>query len=281
MILTLFWKILILEVIGVSILIKVSFSRVFLMLLIAGCAISCKSAPKPAEQAEPEHSEVIETVATDKTDETPETVADDAKALAEMEEQRQGYAELNEILTQARAKRQEIIDDRLNETSEQRFAEADIMLMRATEAYEMGDEAVDDVAMEYGRNALLEFSAIIDAWWLTMAEEARGISADMRQEALKVKADVAAKEIYNRAAELHNKADVALNNKDYSAAFEFYDEAAPTFSEAIEITNEQRIRAELALGLAEIKITESEKLVEDAVGILENLANETGENYDL
>jgi hypothetical protein len=248
------------------------------MLLVVGFVFSCKSAPKPAGESQPEQTseetsedvEVIEAVETD-----------DAGALANMEKLRQNYAELDEILTQARVKRQEIMNDRLNETAEQRFADADIMLTRATEAYETGDGAVDDTAIEYGRGALAEFSAIIDEWWLAKVAGARDVSNEMQQEALKLKADVAAKQNYNFAAELHNKATAALGNKDYQVALEFYEEAAPAFSEAIKITNEKRIRAEQALELAEIKITESEKLVEDAVGLLENSTDEAGENYDL
>lgn len=265
-------------------MIKVHFSRIFLILFIAGFVCSCKSAPKPDGQAQPEQTseetgEDVEVIETIEVIEAVET--DDAEALANMEKMRQNYAELEEILTQARAKRQEIMNDRLNETAEQRFADADVMLVRATEAYETGDGAVDDTAVEYGRGALAEFSAIIDEWWLAKVEGARDVSNEMQQEALKLKADVAAKQNYNFAAELHNKAGSALGNKDYHVALEFYEEAAPAFSEAIKITNEKRIRAEQALELAEIKITESEKLVEDAVGLLENSTGEAGENYDL
>jgi hypothetical protein len=62
---------------------------------------------------------------------------------------------------------------------------------------------------------------------------------------------------------------------------EFCTEAIPAFSEAIKISAEKKARAEAALEIAERKISESEKLVDDAINLLENSADDTGEDYDL
>jgi hypothetical protein len=259
---------------------KARFSGFLMLLLASGWFFSCKSAPKPAVEPLPEPEqraeETVEVIETEDTEEPS-----DADALAEAEKRRQGYAELNDTLTQARAKRQEIMNNKLHETAEERFADADAALTRATAAYEAGLEAFDATALDDGHTALSEFSAIIDGWWLAKAESAREVSYNMQQEALKLKADVAAKESYNLAAELHNKANAALRGNDYRGAIEFYEEAAPTFSEAMEIAAEKKAKAELALQRAESKITESEKLVEDAATLLENSSDNAGENYDL
>jgi hypothetical protein len=268
-------------------LIKARFLRIFLILLAAGCFFSCKSAPKPAEEAYPEPErtagetveeiEEADDIAGTADTEEPPVAADDADA----EKRRQDHTELGDILTLARAKRQEIMNDKLYEAYEQRFSDADAALIRATGAYEAGFEALDETSLEDGRTAFSEFSAIIDEWWLAKAEEAHEISAGLQQEALKLKADVAAKETYNLAAELHNKADAALRGKDYRSATEFYTEASPAFSEALKISAEKKTRAEAALEMAESKINESEKLADDAVNLLENSAYGTGEDYDL
>jgi hypothetical protein len=253
---------------------KARFSGFLMLLLASGWFFSCKSAPKPAVEPPPEPEQ--------RAEETVEVIeTEDADALAEAEKRRQDYEELNDTLTQARAKRQEIMNNKLYETVEERFADADDALTRATGAYEAGLEAFDEAALDDGRTALSEFSAIIDGWWLAKAESAREVSYNMQQEALKVKADVAAKESYNLAAELHNKADAALRGNDYRGAIEFYEKAAPTFSEAMEIAAEKKAKAELALQQAESKITESEKIVEDAATLLENSSDNAGENYDL
>jgi hypothetical protein len=261
------------------------------MLFTAGYFFACKSAPKPIEQAQPEQEqpaaetvEVIETIETVETIEVPDTeksAEDDADALAAFEKQRQDHQELGEILTQARVKRQEIMNDRLYETSQQRFDDADAALARATEAYDAGFDTLDKAVLDDGLAALSGFTAIIDEWWLAKAEAARDASAGIQQEALKLKADAAAKESYNLAAELHNKGETAFRSKDYGSAIDFYDDAVPVFVESIRIAGEKKARAELALEAAEKKISESEKLAEDAAKILENSAIENGENYDL
>jgi hypothetical protein len=274
-------------------LIKARFSSIFLVLMSIGWLFSCKSAPKPVETPPSEQERaagetveavgdtgVIEVIEAPDTKDLPDA-AYDAELLAEMEKRRQDHEELGDILTQARAKRQEIMNDRLYETSEQRFSDADAALARATEAYEAGFETLDETALEDGRTALSEFSAIIDDWWLAKAKEAYEMSAGAQQEALKLKADVAAKETYNLAAELHSKADAAIRDQDYRLVIEFCAEAIPAFSEAIKISAEKKTRAEAALEAAERKISESEKLVDEAVNLLENSADDTGENYDL
>jgi tetratricopeptide (TPR) repeat protein len=266
---------------------KARFSRIFLILLSAGWLFSCKSAPKPVEEPPPEPEqaagETVEAVEdTDSVIVTPDTEEpDNAELLAEMEKRRQAHSELGDILTQARAKRQEIMNDNLYETFEERFLDADAALTRATGAYDAGFEALPETALEDGRTAFSEFSAIIDEWWLAKAEEAYKKSAGLQQEALKLKADVAAKASYNLAAELHNKAGAALRSQNYRSAIEFYTDAVPAFSEAIGISTEKKARAEAALATAERKISESEKLADDAVNLLENYTEDTGGNYDL
>jgi hypothetical protein len=256
--------------------------------LIAGCVISCKSAPKTVESVQPEPEEsqtgVVEAleVQTGETDEIIETVEtedaaeqeDDSETLAALEKLRQDHAELGEILTLARSKRQEIMSGKLYETAQQRFDGADGALNRATEAYGSDIETFDKTTLEDGRLALSEFSAIIDEWWLAKTLSLRETSAGAQQEALKVKADAAAKENYSRAAELHNKAESAFRGKDYRTAAEFYGEATPLFLEAVNISAEKKARAELALKKADNKITESEKLVDDAVKLLDSVSGD-------
>jgi tetratricopeptide (TPR) repeat protein len=269
---------------------KVYFDRIFLILLIvSGLFFSCKSAPKEAAQPEPEpaavEEEVEEVIVEDEMPDVvgappvveifiPETTPAVDPNMAGLQER---YNELGDILTMAQAKRQEIMNEGFYEKNQQPFDLADNALKRAEEAYDAGIDAVDEDSMVDARFALESFTAIIDGVWLSRADAARIKSSYAQQQALKLKADVAVKDRYSLAAELHNKGESAFRGKDYAAAIDFYEKAAPVFAEALKTASEKRERAALALKSAEQKIVESEKIVEDAVKFIENSSGEKGE----
>jgi tetratricopeptide (TPR) repeat protein len=271
---------------------KVYFDRIFLILLIiSGLFFSCKSAPKEAAQPEPEPTAVEEVEVEEEViieDESPEVIGaapvveviipeTTPAADPDMAGLQERYDELGDILTMAQAKRQEIMNEGFYEKNQQPFDLADNALKRAAEAYNAGIGAVNESSMVDARFALDSFTAIIDGVWLSRADAARIKSSYAQQQALKLKADVAVKDRYSLAAELHNKGESALRDNDYAAAIDFYEEAAPVFAEALKTASEKRERAALALKSAEQKIVESEKIVDDAVKFIENSAGEKGE----
>ncbi|MDR2660054.1 MAG: hypothetical protein LBC27_08745 [Spirochaetaceae bacterium] len=262
---------------------KVWFIRFFTTLIVvAGLVFACKSAPKEAPQPE---QEVVEEI-VEVTPEEPEEIVEMDSAIPEttpiavdsdIERQQERHAELGNILAEADAKRQEIMDDGLYEGNLQAFDIADNALKRATEAYDAGIEAVDENALVDGRFARDGFTAIIESAWLARTDALRVKSAYAQQQALKLKADIAVKDKYNFGTELYNKGNAALREKDYHAAIDFYEKSMPQFNDAIKIATEKRVKAELALKSAEQKIAESEKIVDDAVKFIENSSNEKGE----
>jgi hypothetical protein len=267
---------------------KVSFSLIWLALAVV-LALSCKSAPKSVKEVPPEPKKVEELVVEPEVkedavivEEIPEVVeADEDPVVVEPEDEelltrkQAMYEELGETLTAARTKRQELMNSELDDQYGERFDLADESLNSATASYEAGLDAVDEVALVSARSALNGFTSIIDDALLAKAESLKSTSDDIRQQALKLKADTAVKQNYNFAAELHAKGNAAMSGKDYAAAAGFYHDAIPAFMEVINIATEKRMKAELALKNAEEKIGQSERILEEAVKELE--AGENGE----
>jgi tetratricopeptide (TPR) repeat protein len=266
---------------------KLYVYRIFLAFLIVSALIfSCKSAPKAAPEPEVEEEIVVVEEIVEEIPEIIETapiVEVIVPETAPMEadsgfiRRQEIYDELGYILVAAQAKRQELIDNGFYEESPQAFGVADNALNHAVEDYVAGIDAVGENSLVNARMALEGFTAIIDSVWLSRVDAQRVKSANAQQQALKLKADMAVKDRYALAAELHNKGDAALRGKDYAAAIGFYEEALPVFDEAIKIAAEKKEKAELALKNAEQKIAESEKIAEDAVKFIENSSTENGE----
>ncbi|MDR1147410.1 MAG: hypothetical protein LBK66_02150 [Spirochaetaceae bacterium] len=266
---------------------KLCVYRIFLaFLIVSALFFSCKSAPKEAPQPEVEIAVVEEVVEeTPEPVETapiaevivPETAPVEVEVDSGLIRRQEIYDELGNILAMAQIKRQELIDDGFYEENSQAFGVADNALNLAVEDYEAGIDAVGENSLVNARMALEGFTAIIDSAWLSRADAQRVKSDNAQQQALKLKADIAVKDRYNLAAELHNKGDAALRGKDYTAAIGFYEEAAPVFDEAIKIAAEKKEKAEFALKNAEQKIAESEKIAEDAVKFIENSSTGNGE----
>jgi tetratricopeptide (TPR) repeat protein len=255
---------------------KLCVYRIFLAFLIVSALIfSCKSTPKGTPQPEVEEEIIAVEEVVEETPEIIETAP--VEADSGLIRRQEIYDELGYILVAAQAKRQELVDNGFYEESPQAFGVADNALNHAVEDYAAGIDAVGENSLVNARMALEGFTAIIDSVWLSRADAQRVKSANAQQQALKLKADVAVKDRYTLAAELHNKGDAALRGKDYAAAIGFYEEATPVFDETIKIAAEKKEKAEFALKNAEQKIVESEKIAEDAVKFIENSSTENGE----
>jgi tetratricopeptide (TPR) repeat protein len=249
---------------------------------------SCKSAPKTLPEPVVEETPAVETGGA--SEEKPEVsdvdvvteISRDPPIPSEaditgLERRKQEYAELGKILAEARTKRQEIINAGFDDADRKAFDEADEMLKRAEEVYDAGFEAFNENAMSDARIALSSFNAIVDAVWMAKTDALRVNSSEKQQEALKLRADVAVKDEYNLATELHNKGNSAFRDKDYFVAIDFFERSIPAFDETIKVATEKKEKAELALKKAEEKISESEKIVEDAVKFLEDSVNQKGD----
>jgi len=248
---------------------------------------SCKSAPAPVPAPEsapvaaslPPEQEVA--IATAPEEAVAEEIviepAEEEIDLAALEARKKLFDDLGEVLAEARAKREEIITNEYNNWYPERFEGADGLLQQAAGVWDAGFEAFDGAAPAAGQAALLDFKAIIEAVWIDKADTARNIAANAQQDALKLKADVAVKSEYNRAAELFNKGNAALRDREYETAVQFYEESEPVFTDAIKLAAEKKAKAEVALKNAETKIAESEKIVGDAAALLEEASTDTGE----
>jgi tetratricopeptide (TPR) repeat protein len=247
---------------------------------------SCKSAPKTAPQAAVTEQPAAETTSEKKPELSDTNLTAESSHVppvpseadtAGLEQSKQEYAELGAILAETRAKRQVIINAGFDDVDRQAFDEADEMLKRAEEVHDAGLEAFNENAMSDARLALAGFNAIVDAVWMAKTEALRVNSGEKQQEALKLRADIAVKDKYNLATELHNKGSAAFRVKDYFAAIDFFEQSIPAFEETIKIAAEKKEKAEFALKNAEEKITESEKIVEDAIKLLEDSVDQNGD----
>jgi tetratricopeptide (TPR) repeat protein len=262
------------------------------VLLTAASALgfSCKSAPKSTTTTLPPSVSAQEPVGPVSASEVSEPVQEESASAEDtivsgleidyeaLEKAQDEYGELGAVLDEAQAKKQEALESGFGETYQERFAAADEALNRALEAYGAGFDAFSETALTDGRAALSGFAAIVDGVWMPQANALYETSSSLRQQALILKADIAVKEPYSLAAELHDKGEAALHDKNYRAATGFYEEAVAAFTEIVKISGEKKTNAELAMKNADEKISESEKIIEDAIRFIEDTAVEKGES---
>ncbi|GMO23925.1 MAG: hypothetical protein Ta2B_03240 [Termitinemataceae bacterium] len=225
------------------------FSALLLILLM----ISCKSTPKPQDTSSAGNE-------TAQTEENSDGI-DYSNIKATV-------GNLGDLLAAANEQRSEILANEFEKNDADNFALAEDALKRASDVYQKSngkpESKVDKKAIQDASLALNTYRILLDSGWMAKIDDAKKASSDAQQAALKMRADVAAKDGYNLAAEMHNKGASSYRSRDWQTSYNYFVEAKPLFDAATLSAAEKRRVAELALKNAEKKIAESEKLVSEA-----------------
>ncbi|MDR2842925.1 MAG: hypothetical protein LBV52_06960, partial [Spirochaetaceae bacterium] len=194
---------------------------------------------------------------TPKITETPEAGQEVSKEDTSVQDA-QAYENLGELLAAAQDERAEILDNGFDQNDPDSFTIADNAFDRALKVYEAGaskpNKKAGNDAMQDASEALNGFRIILDSGWMGKISVVRKASADAQQVALRQKADVAVRDGYNRAAELHNKGNGSYKLRDWKTSYNYFLEAKPVFEATAQAAMEKRRVAELALKNAEKKI---------------------------
>jgi hypothetical protein len=225
--------------------------------LAALAVISCGSSPKKAGGA--------------KTDGASSQTAS-APPVKEAEKPPVSYQRLGEIIAEAKEKREEITENKLEGLDMALVSQADDSLKNAETAYLRGESelsaAAANAAYEDAQFALLGYSAVLDKHYMVQCDDARKRSLAAREDALKVKADVAVKENYGAATETHESGEKSYRAKKYKQSYISFTESANLYAELAIVAAEKRRLAMLALQNAETKIAESERIATNAEALL-------------
>ena len=145
---------------------------------------------------------------------------------------------------------------------------------------ELADDTLRSAADDYSaRNfagakdkteaALLRYSLAIKTAWEAYAADKGAEAAEDRQEALDLKANVAARQEYNSAQDVFTRANAAFSAQKYEDAALGFEDSVKRFSDVIATTRQKRSIAEEALERANQKMAESDETAKYAEIILE------------
>jgi hypothetical protein len=157
-------------------------------------------------------------------------------------------------------------------------------LKAARDAYDVR-EKIADRAEELFPNALSQADDVafdaIDKWQANEFKGAKdaattawmmylnvGASTE-RQTALDLKADTAARQEFNFAEAIYNRANTAYRGQRYEEAAPLYEECLPIYRMASQLALEKRLAAEEALRRADQRVAESDETARNAELILE------------
>ncbi|MDR0656690.1 MAG: hypothetical protein LBG22_10285 [Treponema sp.] len=161
--------------------------------------------------------------------------------------------------------RQEIEDRDFIRYDPDNFDRADVAGLSAIADYEAADL---ESAKEKAEEAHLRYNLALAAGWQSYAAEKGASSADKRQEALKLKANVAVRNDFEAASRIFAQGDSAFKVEDYPAAANFFADAESRFITIRGIAEQKRQAAENAIRKADEKMVESEANAEKAEAIL-------------
>jgi hypothetical protein len=113
------------------------------------------------------------------------------------------------------------------------------------------------------------YRLVLRAGFTETVGEIRETASSRRQRALDLKADIASRTEYNRAANLYNRGEASYQNEDFEEAAELFAESDSAFSAAADSAEEKRRIAEEAIRLAEERMIESDETAKNAELILE------------
>ncbi|MDR2865353.1 MAG: hypothetical protein LBV68_07085 [Spirochaetaceae bacterium] len=233
-----------------------SYSVVLSVVAAAFFVISCSSTPPVEEEPQVEPVVVIEDIVI--IEEPQETVL-----VEEFD-----YDGLGRLIAEAKDKQQEIIKYQITADGNENLALADEALNQAEVIYNMGEDgsAYSEklAAQENVVSARDSYNEILNSYWFGKANDARERAGTARQEALKLKADVAVAQDYKNSADVFNSGEEAFTAKDYQLSVNYYIQAESLFASVAITAAEKKRLAGVALQSAEKKIEESEKIATDA-----------------
>ena len=117
--------------------------------------------------------------------------------------------------------------------------------------------------------ALAGYSQALKAAWESYSGKARADAAAERQKALDLKANVAARDEFNAAEAVYNRANTAFQGQMLEDAGKLYDECRPMFVASGEVAQEKQRIANDALRRANERLEESDQAAKDAEAVLE------------
>ncbi|MDR2304787.1 MAG: hypothetical protein LBE10_09395 [Treponema sp.] len=161
--------------------------------------------------------------------------------------------------------RQEIEDRDFIRYDPENFDRADEAGLSAIADYEAMDP---ESAKEKAEEARLRYNLVLNTGWQSYAAEKGAASADKRQEALKLKANVAVRSDFEAASRIFDQGNSAFKAEDYPAAADFFVDAESRFITIRGIAEQKRQAAENAIRKADEKMVESEANAEKAEAIL-------------
>jgi tetratricopeptide (TPR) repeat protein len=155
--------------------------------------------------------------------------------------------------------RQEIVDRNFADYDSYNFDRADDISLAAIDSYEAGNikEALDGA-----EEAKPLYNRVLSTGWA-------GATGKERQNALDVKANIAARNEFDSAEKLYSQAEAARKAEKYEEAAGLYNQSASRFISLAQTVTEKRRIATEAIKAAEEKIAESEEKAQDATLILE------------
>ena len=173
--------------------------------------------------------------------------------------------EMYEVLTSAYAAwlvRQEIREREFESYDPDNFDRAGEVISEAIGLYTAGDNAA---ALEKAEDALLRYHLVLSTGWAGYAELQSSLTADERQAALDIKANIAARDLFLEADSSYKEAAASLyDSKDYEEAAKQFMYAAALFSISAANTAEKRDIAAEAIAEANKKIQESDETARQA-----------------
>ncbi|MDR3300948.1 MAG: hypothetical protein LBT01_00265 [Spirochaetaceae bacterium] len=215
--------------------------------------ISCQSAPQTQKESSTEEGAVL--------------VVEEV-SVPQGAEETSDFDRIGLLIAEAQDRRQEIANDELEDLGGEQLSAADKSLQSAESVFNAGMKGSTSPekasALSNAQSALDAYRAILRSYWQARADEGRGRSQAARQEALKLKAQVAVRDNFNASEGVFNNGESLYKSEDYKLSVPYYIESELMFIAAASLAIEKGRLAALALESADKKIEESEKISADA-----------------
>jgi hypothetical protein len=136
-----------------------------------------------------------------------------------------------------------------------------------------GNEADRAKGVDALDEAILRFNLVVQRGREMGVAAVKEKTDEAKQRSEEIKANVAAKDLYDSAMELYADGSSQLAAKEYEAAAEAYDRSGAAFEEAYQSAAEKRARAQEAMQAAEEATSESQRKAEEAEPLLQSTSS--------
>ena len=145
------------------------------------------------------------------------------------------------------------------------LSDADSAVARALEEFDAGNYSS---ARSRAEAALLGYEQAASAAWVARIADIRSAAAAERQRALDVRANVAARDLFDPAEAIFNRANTNFQGQRIEEAARLYEESRPMFISSAQLATERRLAAEEALRRADQRLVESDETARVAEDLL-------------